>query len=143
VAHPELAVGGERLADESARLLAVARLVAGQQHGLVVLAADGRPLRPATLWNDTRSADDAEALIVEANAAAETLLGRRMVGHHWQEFVTPGSTEQVSAMLTILAEVGGAESRFRMPRADGSLLEFDSYTEVEPDGFVTVMRPRG
>jgi hypothetical protein len=30
-----------------------------------------------------------------------------------------------------------------MPRADGSLLEFDSYTEVEPDGFVTVMRPRG
>jgi PAS domain-containing protein len=85
---------------------------------------------------------DAQALIVEANAAAEALLGRRMVGHHWQEFVTPGSTEQVSAMLAILAEVGGAESRFRMPRADGSLLEFDSWTEVEPDGFVTLMRPR-
>jgi xylulokinase len=30
--------------------------VAGQQHGLVVLDEHGRPLRPATLWNDTRSA---------------------------------------------------------------------------------------
>ena len=37
--------------------------VAGQQHGLVVLAADGQPLRPATLWNDTRSAPDAERLV--------------------------------------------------------------------------------
>lgn len=85
---------------------------------------------------------DSQALILEANAAAEALLGRPMVGHHWQEFVTPGSTEQVSAMLAILAEVGQAESRFRMPRADGSLLEFDSWTEVNGDGFTTVMRPR-
>jgi xylulokinase len=37
--------------------------VAGQQHGLVVLAADGHPLRPAKLWNDTRSAPDAERLV--------------------------------------------------------------------------------
>jgi hypothetical protein len=29
-----------------------------------------------------------------------------------------------------------------MPRADGSLLEFDSYTEVVGEGFMTVMRPR-
>jgi hypothetical protein len=65
-----------------------------------------------------------------------------MVGHHWQEFVTPGSTEQVSAMLAILAEVGRAESRFRMPRADGSLMEFDSYTEVVGEGLTTVMRLR-
>jgi xylulokinase len=36
--------------------------VAGQQHGLVVTGAGGRPLRPAVLWNDTRSAPDAEAL---------------------------------------------------------------------------------
>ncbi|WP_328718755.1 xylulokinase [Streptomyces sp. NBC_00247] len=36
--------------------------VAGQQHGLVVLDADGRPLRPALLWNDTRSAPQATAL---------------------------------------------------------------------------------
>lgn len=86
---------------------------------------------------------DAQGLIVGANDAAVILLGQPLVGHYWQEFVTPGSTEQVSAMLAILAEVGRAESRFRMPRADGSLVEFDSYTEVAEESFTTVMRPRG
>jgi PAS domain-containing protein len=85
---------------------------------------------------------DAQALILEANDAAQELLGSTMVGHHWQEYVTPGSTEQVSAMLEILAQVGAAESRFRMPAADGSLVEFDSYTTVEGESFTTVMRPR-
>ena len=37
--------------------------VAGQQHGLVALDAAGRPLRPAMLWNDTRAAEDAAALV--------------------------------------------------------------------------------
>jgi xylulokinase len=36
--------------------------VAGQQHGLVALDAKGSPLRPASLWNDTRAAEDAERL---------------------------------------------------------------------------------
>jgi xylulokinase len=36
--------------------------VAGQQHGLVCLDASGLPLRPAMLWNDTRSAPDAARL---------------------------------------------------------------------------------
>jgi xylulokinase len=36
--------------------------VAGQQHGLVVTDDEGRPLRPAVLWNDTRSAPDAAEL---------------------------------------------------------------------------------
>ncbi|WP_299538421.1 xylulokinase [uncultured Streptomyces sp.] len=36
--------------------------VAGQQHGLVVLDRAGRPVRPAMLWNDTRSAPQAAAL---------------------------------------------------------------------------------
>jgi hypothetical protein len=64
-----------------------------------------------------------------------------MVGHHWQEFVTAGSTDEVSIMLEILAEAGAAESRFRMPRGDGSLLEFDSYTVVDGAEFSTVFRP--
>ena len=85
---------------------------------------------------------DAQALILEANDAAERLLGASLAGRYWQEFVTPGSTEQVSAMLAILAEVGAAESRFRMPAADGSLVEFDSYTQVDGESFTTVMRPR-
>ena len=85
---------------------------------------------------------DAQALILEANAAAEQLLGNTLVGHYWQEFVTPGTTEQVSSMLAILASIGAAESRFRMPGADGSLVEFDSYTQVSGETFTTIMRPR-
>jgi PAS domain-containing protein len=84
---------------------------------------------------------DAQALIAEANAPAEHLFGRSMVGHYWQEFVTPGSAEQVTTMLEILAEVGAAESRFRMPRSDGLLVEFDSYTEVQGEEFLTIIRP--
>jgi xylulokinase len=51
--------------------------VAGQQHGLVVLDEGGRALRPATLWNDTRSAADAERLVAELGgpAAAAARIG--------------------------------------------------------------------
>ncbi len=85
---------------------------------------------------------DAQALILEANEAAQELLGSTLVGHYWQEFVTPGTTEQVSSMLAILASVGAAESRFRMPTGDGSLIEFDSYTQVVGETYTTIMRPR-
>jgi len=37
--------------------------VGGQQHGMVVLDKDGNVIRPALLWNDTRSAEAAEDLI--------------------------------------------------------------------------------
>lgn len=37
--------------------------IAAQQHGLVTLDALGRPVRPAILWNDTRSGPDAAALV--------------------------------------------------------------------------------
>jgi xylulokinase len=43
--------------------------VAGQQHGLVTLGPDLQPVRPAMLWNDTRSAPDA-AELVEALGAS-------------------------------------------------------------------------
>jgi len=43
--------------------------VAGQQHGLVCLDAAGRPLRPAMLWNDTRSARDAVDLLADFGGA--------------------------------------------------------------------------
>lgn len=42
--------------------------VAGQQHGMVVLDAEGRVIRPALLWNDTRSAPAATQLIAEVGA---------------------------------------------------------------------------
>ena len=37
--------------------------VAAQQHGLVVLDGQGELLRPAKLWNDTESAEDADRLV--------------------------------------------------------------------------------
>lgn len=43
--------------------------VAAQQHGMVVLDDAGRVIRPALLWNDTRSAPAAAALIEEIGAA--------------------------------------------------------------------------
>ncbi|MGL3149516.1 xylulokinase [Microbacterium sp. A82] len=43
--------------------------VGGQQHGLVALDAAGHVIRPALLWNDTRSADAAAALDSEVGAA--------------------------------------------------------------------------
>ncbi|WOF24230.1 xylulokinase [Microbacterium betulae] len=44
--------------------------IAGQQHGLVALDTHGEVIRPALLWNDTRSADAATALTAEIGAAA-------------------------------------------------------------------------
>jgi xylulokinase len=40
--------------------------VGGQQHGMVCLDQGGDVVRPALLWNDTRTAAVAEALILEA-----------------------------------------------------------------------------
>jgi xylulokinase len=42
--------------------------IAGQQHGLVALDASGRVIRPALLWNDTRSAAAAHDLVAEIGA---------------------------------------------------------------------------
>ncbi|KUJ69028.1 xylulose kinase [Streptomyces albus subsp. albus] len=44
---------------------AAAVSVAGQQHGLVTLDAGGRPVRPAVLWNDVRSAPQRDRLVAE------------------------------------------------------------------------------
>jgi D-xylulose kinase len=44
--------------------------VGGQQHGMVVLDTEGRVIRPALLWNDTRSAQAALDLIAEVGAQA-------------------------------------------------------------------------
>lgn len=46
-----------------------AMAVAGQQHGMVVLDADGHVVRPALLWNDTRSAGAAAELTTEFGGA--------------------------------------------------------------------------
>jgi xylulokinase len=50
--------------DEAAPESAPVAIACGaQQHGLVVTGADGDPLRPAKLWNDTESAPDTDELL--------------------------------------------------------------------------------
>ena len=44
--------------------------VAAQQHGMVALDDSGAVVRPALLWNDTRSAPQAEALVAELGGGA-------------------------------------------------------------------------
>lgn len=56
------------IADAGGLLDVAAVSIGGQQHGMVVLDADGRVVRPALLWNDTRSAGAAAALIAEFGA---------------------------------------------------------------------------
>ena len=43
--------------------------VGGQQHGMVTLDVTGEVIRPALLWNDTRSAQAANDLIAEGGGA--------------------------------------------------------------------------
>jgi xylulokinase len=54
---------------EAGGLADVAALsVAAQQHGMVCLDEQGKVVRPALLWNDTRSAKAADDLVAEAGA---------------------------------------------------------------------------
>jgi xylulokinase len=45
--------------------------IGGQQHGMVALDESGQVIRPALLWNDTRSADQAIALNAEVGGNQE------------------------------------------------------------------------
>jgi xylulokinase len=62
----------DALLDASAGLLedVAAVAVAGQQHGMVTLDEAQVPVRPALLWNDTRSAAAADELVAELGAQA-------------------------------------------------------------------------
>jgi xylulokinase len=62
----------ERAVDAAGGLSDVAALaVGGQQHGMVCLDSEGAVVRDALLWNDTRSARDAEDLVAELDGGAK------------------------------------------------------------------------
>ena len=79
--------------------------IGGQQHGMVVLDAEGRVIRPALLWNDTRSAGAARDLIAEFGAVE---LARRtglvpvasftITKLRWLRDVEPENAAQVAAV---------------------------------------------
>jgi xylulokinase len=76
--------------------------VGGQQHGMVVLDADGNVVRPALLWNDNRSAPSAEALISELGDG-----GREAGAQAWADAV--GSVLVASLTVTKLRWLHGNE----------------------------------
>lgn len=58
-------------AEQAGGLVDVAAIsVGGQQHGMVLLDADGEVIRPAQLWNDTKSAGAAADLVAELGPKA-------------------------------------------------------------------------
>ena len=59
---------GEALAGTGHAQTAAAVSVGGQQHGLVALDEAGRSVHPALLWNDVRSAPNAQALVERLGA---------------------------------------------------------------------------
>jgi xylulokinase len=61
----------EKAIAEAGGLVDVAAIsIGGQQHGMVTLDSDGEVIRPALLWNDTRSAQSARDLNAEMGGDA-------------------------------------------------------------------------
>lgn len=106
--------------------------IGGQQHGMVALDADGRIVRDALLWNDTRSGQAATELIAEYGAEA---LARRtglvpvasftLTKVRWLRDAEPQNAAKVAAValphdwLTWrLAGYGPAEESPRGPQLD-------------------------
>jgi PAS domain S-box-containing protein len=81
------------------------------------------------------------SLIVEANEAALKLLGRDLVGRHWQELALASSLDQRLEMRDYYVVNGGAESTFRLVGASGELVDYDYRLSWEGDRFTTVMSP--
>jgi xylulokinase len=69
------------IADAGGLVDVAAISIGGQQHGMVTLDSDGEVIRPALLWNDTRSAQSARDLNAEmgGDAAAAQKVGSVLV----------------------------------------------------------------
>jgi xylulokinase len=106
--------------------------VGGQQHGAVMLARDGAPVRDALLWNDLRSADAAVDLVSELggpNACAE-LTGSVLNASYtitklrWLRDHEPDAAAEVHRVVLphdyLTWELGGRESDPTTDRGDAS-----------------------
>ena len=77
--------------------------IAGQQHGMVVLDETGEVIRPALLWNDTRSADAAEQLAAEFPDIVERTGSRPVASFtatklRWLRDAEPDNAARVAAV---------------------------------------------
>ena len=81
--------------------------VGGQQHGMVLLDDRGEVVRDALLWNDTRSAPQAEALIEEMGGpeASVAEIGSLMVASftasklRWVRDAEPENAQRAASVL--------------------------------------------
>ena len=81
--------------------------VGGQQHGMVLLDAHGEVVRDALLWNDTRSAPQAETLIEEMGGAEASVeeIGSLMVASftasklRWVRDEEPQNADRAASVL--------------------------------------------
>lgn len=77
--------------------------IAGQQHGMVVLDSNGKVIRPALLWNDTRSSDAAKTLNSEF-PEIHKLTGSKLVASftasklRWLKENEPENAKKVAAV---------------------------------------------
>jgi xylulokinase len=115
-------------------LLAKAEAVAvgGQQHGAVMLARDGAPVRDALLWNDLRSAGAAADLVSELGgpSACAELTGSVLNASYtitklrWLRDHEPDAAAEVHRVLLphdyLTWELGGRESDPTTDRGDAS-----------------------
>ncbi len=77
--------------------------IAGQQHGMVVLDAEGEVIRPALLWNDTRSAAAAAQLADEfpdivARTGSRPVASFTATKLRWLRDAEPGNAARVHAV---------------------------------------------
>ncbi|MDO9485767.1 MAG: xylulokinase [Actinomycetota bacterium] len=106
--------------------------VAGQQHGMVVLDDQDEVIRPALLWNDTRSASDAVDLIEEfggpaawAQAVGSVPVASFTVAKiRWLARVEPDHAARVARLMLphdyLTWRLAGAQGQLFTDRGDAS-----------------------
>lgn len=111
---------------------AAAVAVGGQQHGMVALDADDRPVHDALLWNDTRSASAARDLVAELGgpAACAEAVGSVLVASftvtklRWLRDHEPDAARRVERMLLphdyVTWHAGGRRTAPATDRGDAS-----------------------
>jgi xylulokinase len=105
--------------------------VAGQQHGMVVLDAAREVVRPALLWNDTRSAGQARRLVEERGAAwwaehtgSVPVASFTVTKLAWLADNEPANADRVASVLLphdwLTWLLAGMPDRFTTDRGDAS-----------------------
>jgi xylulokinase len=105
--------------------------VGGQQHGLVALDGAGAVVRPALLWNDTRSADQAARLVEQHGArwwaertGSVPVASFTITKLAWLDEAEPEHADRVAAVLLphdwLTWQLAGRPDRFTTDRGDAS-----------------------